>query len=541
MNIEASPIHCDTLLIGGGLAGIVAALELLSAGKRVTLLDRDSEENFGGLAKESFGGILVVGSEEQRRAGLSDTPELALADWLSFGGFGAPGKVDEIWPRRWAEAYVNDCAGEVYRWLKELGISFLPLPLWVERGLATRGNSVPRWHVVWGTGHGLMHHLIGHLRSHPRQELLTLRFGCRVEELISDGGAVVGCRGVSEDSNQAFEVRADAVLVATGGINGSLERVRRHWHADWRTPPDTILNGAHKFADGTLHDAVRAVGGNLTHLDRMWNYAAGVHHWQPRKPEHGLSLVPPRSALWLNWRGQRIGPQPLVTGFDTRDLVTQICKQERQYSWQLLNRKIALKELAVSGAEFNPSIRNSSKLALLRDLLFGNRWLLKEMTRYCQDIVVADSLPELVDKMNALQGDRSVDIATVNDEITRYDTQIENGAPYHDEQLRRIALVREWKGDRLRTCKFQKILEPGARPLIAIREFIISRKSLGGIQTDLDCRVLDQDGAAIPGLYAAGEAAGFGGGGMNGLRGLEGTFLGGCIYGARRAAAALAR
>ncbi|MCX7175733.1 MAG: FAD-binding dehydrogenase [Proteobacteria bacterium] len=538
--MERAQTHSDTLVIGGGIAGIVAAIELLSAGKRVTIIDRDSEENFGGLAKESFGGILVVGSDEQRRAGLKDTPELALADWLAFGEFKEPGNPDELWPRRWAEAYVNDSAGDVYRWLKARGIGFLPLPLWVERGDSTRGNSVPRWHVVWGTGQGLMRQLISRLRGHPHSDLLTLRFGQRVEELIAEGGRIAGCRGVTEDGNQPFEARADSVLVATGGINGSLERVRRHWHADWRTPPATILNGAHKFADGTLHDAVQTIGGKLTHLDRMWNYAAGVHHWLPRKPEHGLSLVPPRSALWLNWRGERMLP-PLVTGFDTRDLVTQICKQERQYSWQLLNRKIALKELAVSGAEFNPSIRDGAKLGLLRDLLFGNRWLLKEMTSHCQDFVVAASLPELVEKMNRLQGDRSVDIATVNAEATRYDVQIENGEPYNDEQLRRIALVRQWKGDRLRTCKFQKILDPGAGPLIAIREFIISRKSLGGIQTDLDSRVLDLGGTAIPGLYAAGEAAGFGGGGMNGLRGLEGTFLGGCIYGARRAAAAILR
>lgn len=535
-------MQCDVAIIGGGLAGIVAALELLSSGKHVTLLDRDTEENFGGLAKESFGGILVVNSEEQRRAGIRDTPELALRDWLSFGEFDAPETAGDnlTWPRRWAEAYVNRCEGDVYRWLKTLGIGFLPLPLWVERGQFTPGNSVPRWHVVWGTGHELALQLIRHLRAHPRQDLLKLRFGQCVEDLIVESGHVVGCRGQSEVAGIPFEVRADVVLVASGGINGSLERVRRHWHADWRTPPTTLLNGSHKFADGTLHDAVAGIGGNLTHLDRMWNYAAGVHHWKPRKPQHGLSLVPPRSALWLNWRGERIGPQPLVTSFDTRDLVTQICKQDQQYSWQLLNRKIALKELAVSGAEFNPSIRDKNKLAFLRDLLFGNRWLLREMTDNCIDFVVANSLPELVDKMNALQGDDSVDLATVTDVATRYDAQIERGIALHnDEQLRRIAYVRQWKGDRIRTCKFQKILEPAAGPLIAIREFIVSRKSLGGIQTDLESRVLDTQGNAIPGLYAAGEAAGFGGGGMNGLRALEGTFLGGCILGARRAAAAI--
>ena len=537
--MAAVQTQCDVAVIGGGLAGIVAAIELLSAGKRVTLVERDCEENFGGLAKESFGGILVVGSDEQRRAGVRDTPELALQDWLAFGEFGPADR--DTWPRRWAEAYVNECAGEVYRWLKARGIRFLPLPLWVERGLSTRGNSVPRWHVVWGTGQGLMRQLIGRLLGHPQRHLLSVRFGQRVESLIEDNRRITGCRGIAEESLQPFELRADAVLVATGGINGSLERVRRHWHADWRTPPQTLLNGAHKYADGRLHDAVQAAGGALTHLDRMWNYAAGVHHWKPRKNAHGLSLVPPRSALWLNWRGERIGPHPLVSGFDTRDLVTRICAEERQYSWQLLNRRIGLKELAVSGAEFNPSIRDNSKFGLLRDLLFGNRWLLDQLTANCVDVLVAASLPELVDKMNALQGDSSVSLAAISAAAADYDTQIERGEPYSDEQLRRIALVRQWKGDRIRTCKFQKILDPKAAPLIAIREFIISRKSLGGIQTDLDCRVLDARGDPIAGLYAAGEAAGFGGGGMNGLRGLEGTFLGGCVFGARRAAAALSK
>jgi predicted oxidoreductase len=526
----------DVVIIGGGLAGIVAALELLSAGKRVTMLDRDGEENFGGLAKESFGGILLVGTPEQRRCGIRDTPELALADWLDFGEFGRD-PAAEAWPRRWAEAYVNDSHAEIYRWLKARGIGFLPLPLWVERGQFGGGNSVPRWHVTWGTGHRLATQLIATLQAHPRRQALTLEFGHRVEALVDVAGHISGCHGVTEDTREEFSARADAVLVAAGGINGSVERVRQHWHADWGPPPATILNGSHKYADGTLHDAVQAAGGNLTWLDRMWNYAGGVHHWQPRKPGHGLSLVPPRSALWLNWRGERIGPLPLVGGFDTRELVTQVCKQERQYSWQLMNQKIALKELAVSGAEFNPAIRDRNIAAFLRDTWLGNRWLVEQMTENCIDFVVAPTLRELVGKMNALQGDSAVDFEAVRAAATRYDAQIARGPALHnDEQLRRIAHLRNWRGDRMRTCKFQPILDPGALPLIAIREFIISRKSLGGIQTDLDSRVLDRSGDPIPGLYAAGEAAGFGGGGMNGLRGLEGTFLGGCIYSARRAA-----
>lgn len=534
------PYRSDVVIVGGGLAGIVAALELLSAGKRVVLLERDREENFGGLAKESFGGIFLVGTDEQRRSGIRDTPELALHDWLSFGDFGRD-EAAEHWPRRWAEAYVNECHGDVYRWLQARGIRFLPMPLWVERGLHGEGNSVPRWHVAWGTGHGLATRLIGALQAHPRREALVLKFDHRVVALLEEGGRITGCRGTTEDRHEPFVAHADAVLVAAGGINGSLERVRRHWHADWGKPPETLLNGSHRFADGTMHDAVRAAGGHLANLDRMWNYAAGVHHWKPRKPDHGLSLVPPRSALWLNWRGERIGAHPLVSGFDTRELVTQVCRQERQYSWQLLNRRIALKELAISGAEFNPSIRERSTVRFVRDLLLGNRWLVDEVTRHCVDVVTALSLPELVERMNALQGDGAVDLSAVRAAVERYDAEISRGPALHnDEQLRLIAHLRRWRGDRLRTCKFQRIVEARAMPLIAIREFIISRKSLGGMQTDLASRVLTPLGTPVPGLYAAGEAAGFGGGGMNGLRGLEGTFLGGCIHSARRAAHAIA-
>jgi predicted oxidoreductase len=272
----------------------------------------------------------------------------------------------------------------------------------------------------------------------------------------------------------------------------------------------------------------------VTHLDWQWNYAAGIRHWRPRKPGHGLSLIPPRSALWLNSRGERIGPMPLVTGFDTHELVARICREPGGYSWQLLNRRIALKELAVSGAEFNPSIRDRKRLGLARDLLFGNRWLYEELTRNSEDFVLAETLPELVERMNALNGDDVVDLASVESAVAAYDGAIRRGKRFHnDEQLRRIATLRHWPADRIRTCAFQPILDRRAGPLMAIREHIISRKSMGGIRTDLEGRVLSEDGQAIEGLFAAGEATGFGGGGMNGKRGLEGTFLGGCIFSGR--------
>jgi len=527
----------DILIIGGGIAGIATALDLLDGGKSVLLVDRDEESAFGGLARESFGGMFFVDSPEQRRQGIRDSIDLAFRDWCSFAEFGA----EDHWPRAWAETYVSRCSADVYPWVRRRGVSFLPVVNWVERGEFRPGNSVPRFHVSWGTGKGLTEALIAALRGHRNASRLTLRFNRRLERLTTTGGKIDGAAGVDEKTGTPFEVKAEQVVVAAGGINGGdLARVRQNWHRDWGRPPETLLSGSHRFADGKLHDAAAAVGGVLTHLDNMWNYAAGVHHPRPRKPTHGLSLVPPRSALWLNWRGERIGPQPLVSGFDTRRLVTDICAQEKQYSWQLMNRKIALKELAISGAEHNPSIREKRKIGFLRDILFGNRWLVNEMITNCADFVTAHSLPELVEKMNALQGDASVDLRTAQDVVAQYDATIARGEKLmNDEQLRRIAYLRNYRGDRIRLCKFQPINDVKALPLIAVREFIISRKSLGGIQTDLESRVLDASGRPIPGLYAVGEAAGFGGGGVHGLRALEGTFLGGCILSGRIAAASI--
>jgi hypothetical protein len=520
----------DVIVIGAGIAGVTAAIELLDRGRSVLLLDRDAEENMGGLAKESFGGIWFAGTPLQKRYGIRDGAEQGLRDWHAFAEFGP----EDDWPRAWAEAYVQRANAEIFDWLRGIGVDFMPMPLWVERGLHGPGNSVPRWHIVWGTGHELQVVLNRHLLARPNRDRLQLRFDHRVESLVMTNGRVTGCRGALEGGGQEFEAVGETVIIASGGINGDLDRVRRHWHADWSRPPETLLNGSHKYADGRLHDAAATLGARITHLDWQWNYAAGVRHWEPRKPHHGLSLVPPKSALWLNWRGERIGPMPLVTGFDTHDLVAQICRQERAYSWQLLNRRIMLKELAISGGEFNPAFRRKKRLSVARDMLLGNHWLYDQMTQLCPDVVVANTLPELADKMNALVGDGSVDLEAIETAARNYDACIDLGPRFHtDEQLRRIEFARRWIGDRLRTCKFQKILDPRAGPLIAIRESIISRKSMGGLQTDLQCRVLDLEGTPIPGLYAAGESAGFGGGGMNGKRGLEGTFLGGCLLGGR--------
>jgi len=536
-------LSSDTVIVGGGIAGITAALELLEHGNRVCLLDQDTADQFGGLARWSFGGIFFVDTPQQRFVGASDSPALALQDWTSFAEFGP----EDTWPRRWAEQYVHRCTPDVYRWLREHGVQFVPVVHWVERGLHHPGNSVPRFHMVWGTGKRLTDTLIGHLRSHPNANRLDLRFGHHVDALTTRSGRVTGVRGTETATGASFTVQAEQTIVAAGGICGDIDRLKQHWHADLGPPPETVLNGSHRFANGDMHDATEAVGGNVTHMDKHWLYAAGVHHPTPEgRPYEALSVVPPKSALWVNYRGERIGPMPLVTGYDTRFLVEQICRQKKKYSWQVLNGTIAKKELAISGSEFNDAIRDRKPVAFLKRLLLGSGDMVQTLVDTCPDFVAADSLNALVDKMNALTGTDDVDAAILRDALTRYDRHIDRGPTFHnDEQLRRIAHLRQYRGDRVRTCKFQKILDPSAGPLIAIREFILSRKTLGGIQTDLHGRVLTPPDAAgqqdrIPGLYAIGEAAGFGGGGIHGLRSLEGTFLGGCILTGRLAAQSIA-
>jgi len=524
----------STLIVGGGIAGIVGALELLQRGQRVVLLDRDAQANFGGQARESFGGIFAVDTPIQRRNGIRDSAALAFSDWLRFGEL----TPQDGWPYRWAEAYVRECRSEVFDWLCGLGVRFLPLPLWPER----RGNSVARWHIVWGTGLALTLRLIEQLQAHA--DRLELRFEHRVERLLVDGARVVGVAGVRETDGRTFELHGSAVLVAAGGITGDPALVRAFWPPELGPAPRELLNGSHRFGDGRLLGACLAAGAQAGNLQRMWNYAAGVRHWQPRQADHGLSLVPPRSALWLDAQGRRFEP-PLLAGWDTSEQVARIAGAGG-YSWQVMNRRIALRELAVSGAELNPAMRDRRLWAVLRDMLFGNRWLVDTMTTHCPDFVVADTLAALVQRMNALLEPPAgttvepVRLESVEQAVRSFEAARSPERAGADAQWDNIRLARRWRGDRWRTARPRPFLDPGAGPLIAVRERILSRKSLGGISTDLDGRAVDPTGLPIAGLYVAGEAAGFGGGGMNGKRALEGTFLGGCIYSARRAARGIA-
>lgn len=515
-----------TLIIGAGLAGLTAALELLDQGQPITMIDRDHPEALGGLARLSFGGVFFADTPLQRRHGIKDSAEDAFDDWCRFGEL--TDSAEDALPRAWAQAYCEDSRA-LHDWLSGLGQRFMPMPLWVERD----GNRVPRWHVCWGTGEGLVLTVLRALDAHPNRAMLTIRYQMRADALVTEAGRVVGATVTDEASDRQEELRAERVVIATGGINGVDDQIRAHWHQDWQPAPEVILTGSHRFADGRMHRAATQAGAHVHRLDRNWNYAGGVHHWAPNKPGHGLSTVPSRTALWVNANGARIDP-PMVSGFDTRDLVTRLCAEPGGYGWQVMNRTIALKELAVSGAEMNPTVRKGQKLRFFASVLFGNRWLYDQMDNNCADMVTADDLPTLVTRMNALSvGGQRVDLERLERDLRAYDEQIALGAASTDPQRQAIATLREWKGDRLRLSN-RRILDRRAGPLVAIRTFPIARKSLGGIVTDLSSRVLNDTGAVIPGLYAVGECAGFGGGNMNGLRGLEGTFLGGALYSARR-------
>jgi predicted oxidoreductase len=532
----------QNLVIGGGISGIVTALELLEGGQSVVLLDADTPERFGGLALWAFGGMALVGTAQQKRMGIDDSPALCLEDWLRFGEIGP----DERWPRAWAKCYVEDSREWVYDWVRSLGLKFMPAVNFVERGERIKGNSVPRYHILWGTGRELVQVLIRRLREHPGAERLTLLHEHRATRLLRQDGAIRGCVGVCaggcEDEcgvlGSAFTVHAERTIVATGGINGSEEQVRAHWLPDWPGPPETILNGANPISDGAIHEAAASLGARLDHLGDMWNYAAGIPHPEPHFDGHGLSLIPPKTCLWLDPDGEPVGPDPMVTGFDTNGLCRQVASHP--YTWQVLNRRILLKELAISGAEHNPNIVAHRLFGFLKDMLLGNRWLVDKMLAESPEFVAAPDWQTLAERMNALTGEGRIAADRLEALATDYDSAMSRpeGRAAHPA-ISRVVKAREWRTEKLRTCKHQAIGDEKAGPLVAIRLRFVSRKSLGGLQTDLDGRVLDASGNPLPGLYAVGEAAGFGGGGASGKRSLEGTFLSGCILTARKTAAAI--
>ncbi|RAJ40520.1 hypothetical protein K353_03412 [Kitasatospora sp. SolWspMP-SS2h] len=544
----------DVIVIGAGLAGLAATAELADAGRKVLLLDQEPAGSLGGQAHWSFGGLFLVDSPEQRRMRIKDSRDLAWQDWLGTAGFD---REEDAWPRRWAEAYVDFAAGEKRAWLHAQGLRLFPVVGWAERGglLASGpGNSVPRFHITWGTGPGIVEPFARRIREAVKAGRVELRFRHRVTGLAASAGSldtVTGevlapsavQRGEASSREVAghFELRAQAVVVASGGIGGNHDKVRAAWPERLGTPPAKLLSGVPAHVDGLMLDVAGAAGGHLINGDRMWHYTEGIENWNPIWARHGIRILPGPSSLWLDATGKRL-PVPLFPGFDTLGTLEHIMRTGHQHTWFVLTQKIIEKEFALSGSEQNPDLTGRSIRQVLGRALPGATGPVEAFKQHGPDFVVADTLEELVRGMNERQGDApAIDGAELRREIEARDREIAN--PFSkDLQVTAIHGARRYLGDKLiRTASPHRLLDPKAGPLIAVRLNILTRKSLGGLQTDLDSRVLRADGTALDGLYAAGEAAGFGGGGLHGYRSLEGTFLGGCLFSGRAAGRAAAR
>jgi len=552
--VQTAVVDADVIVVGAGLAGLVATAELAEAGRKVLLLDQEGEQSLGGQAFWSFGGLFFVDSPEQRRLRIKDSVELAWQDWLGTAGFD---REEDHWPRRWAEAYVHFAHEEKRAWLRRMGHRVFPIVGWAERGGYTatgHGNSVPRFHITWGTGPGIVEPFERRVRVAVERGLVELRFRHQVDELTTTGGSVDGVRGTlleptdvlrGEQSSRVkageFELHAQAVVVTSGGIGGNHDLVRKAWPSRLGSPPQHMISGVPAHVDGRMIEITQKAGGQVINPDRMWHYVEGIHNWNPIWPMHGIRILPGPSSLWLDALGTRL-PVPLFPGFDTLGTLEHLRTTGYDHSWFVLTRKIIEKEFALSGSEQNPDLTGKSWRDVLGRAREGVPGPVQAFLDHGDDFVQGSSLRELVAKMNAVTGSTpqlSYDI--VEREVIARDAEIANTFT-KDLQIAAMRNARTFLGDKLiRVARPHRLLDPKAGPLIAVRLVVLTRKTLGGLATDLDARVLDAAGAAVPGLYAAGEVAGFGGGGMHGYRSLEGTFLGGCLFSGRAAGRAVAR
>ena len=542
----------DVIVVGAGLAGLAAAAEVAVAGKRVVLLDQEPEQSLGGQAFWSLGGLFLVDTPEQRRMGVHDSRDLALQDWFGSAQFD---RDEDYWPRRWAEAYVDFAAGEKRRWLHDMGLRIFPVVGWAERGdgrFDGHGNSVPRFHITWGTGPGVVAPFERRIREHAATGRVELRFRHCVDEVVVEGGTVTGVRGrVLEQSDVdrgrassrvavgGFELRAAAVIVTAGGIGGNHDLVRKAWPARLGEPPRTMVAGVPAHVDGRMVAISEAAGARLINRDRMWHYVEGIRNWDPIWENHGIRILPGPSSLWLDATGRRL-PAPYFPGFDTLGTLRHLRGTGYDYSWFVLTQKVIEKEFALSGSEQNPDLTGKDIKLLLSRVKSGAPGPVEAFKQHGEDFVVADTLTDLVAGMNRVAGDSLITEDSLRRTITERDRQLDN--PYSkDTQITFIRGHRNYRGDKLiRVASPHKFLDPENGPLIAVRLNILSRKTLGGLHTDLDGRVLQASGEPLPGVYAAGEVAGFGGGGVHGYNALEGTFLGGCIFSGRTAGRAAA-
>ncbi|WP_377190132.1 FAD-binding dehydrogenase [Ruegeria meonggei] len=543
-------ITADAIVVGAGLAGLAAAAELGDRGKKVIILDQEPAHFLGGQAFWSLGGLFMVNTPEQRRMGIKDSHELALRDWMGSAQFD---RDEDAWPRKWAEAYVEFAAGEMRPWLHEMGLRWFPIVGWAERGGSYadgHGNSVPRFHITWGTGPGVLEHFKRRVHEHISAGLIQLKFRHQVSHIIMQNGTAKGVSGevladdtaphgakTNRDEVGEFEVYAPSVIVTSGGIGGNFEMVRENWPRDrLGEPPKDMVAGVPFHVDGRMIGISEKAGGHVINGDRMWHYTEGVRNWNPIWPSHGIRILPGPSSMWFDAQGNRLKP-PCLPGFDTLGTLQEILKTGHEYSWFVLTQKVIKKEFALSGSEQNPDMTDGGwREVLFQRVLTGSKATapVEAFKEHGEDFIVANTLTELVGGMNQMGGGL-IDEAHLRAQIEARDSQVDN--PFtKDAQMAAILAARNYRGDKLiRTAKPHKFLDPANGPLIAVKLHVLTRKTLGGLQTNLDSQMIGANGQVVPGLFAAGEVAGFGGGGYHGYNALEGSFLGGCIFSGRNA------
>ncbi|MBB4662859.1 FAD-binding dehydrogenase [Conexibacter arvalis] len=546
----------DVIVVGAGLAGLVAAHELVKGGRSVLVLDQENRNNLGGQAFWSLAGLFFVDSPEQRRAGIEDSYELALADWLGSAQFDR--EREDRWPRRWAEAYVRFAATEKRRYLRDLGLRVLPMPGWAERGAGVaggHGNSVPRFHLTWGTGPELVRVFQEPLEEAEKRGLVRFAFRHRVDRLIVEEGAVVGVsgsvlepcdaleRGVASPRTAVgeFELRAKAVVVCSGGLGHDFDLIRRNWPRErMGEPPREMIAGVPAHVDGRMLGISEEAGASIVNRDRMWHYPEGLRNWNPVWPHHAIRIIAGPSSMWFDALGQRL-EAPFFPGCDALGTLRRILSTGHDHSWFILNESIIAREFALSGSEQNPDITGKDLRKTARSRLSSSTPSpVAAFRRHGVDFLVRDALPELVAAMNELVPEPALDAAAIERQIRARDLEIAN-AYGKDAQVMAIRNARKYRPERTRIAKPHRLLDPEHGPLIAVRLNVCTRKTLGGLETNLDSQVLRPDGEPFPGLYAAGEVAGFGGGGVHGYNALEGTFVGGCVFSGRAAGLALVR
>ncbi|WP_127783907.1 FAD-binding dehydrogenase [Rhodococcus sp. X156] len=546
-------VDVDVIVVGAGLAGLVATYELTRAGRTVTVVEQENRANLGAQAFWSLGGLFLVDSPEQRRLGIKDSYELALQDWMGTAAFDRP---EDFWPRQWAQAYVEFAAGDKRAYLHELGLRLMPTVGWAERGSGTatgHGNSVPRFHLTWGTGPEVVRVFLERVLDAERAGLVTFCHRHQVDEVLVSDGRACGVRGtVLEVSEQPrgvassrtavgeFELHAQAVVVTSGGIGANAELVRKNWPKRLGEAPRHMLTGVPAHVDGRMLEITENAGANLVNRDRMWHYTEGITNWDPIWPNHGIRILPGPSSLWLDATGTRL-PTPLFPGFDTMSTLSHILTTGHEHTWFLLDQSIIEKEFALSGSEQNPDITSKSLKMALSRVKKGAPPPIEAFKQHGVDFVVRDTLRELVAGMNELTETPLLDFDHIERQVLAHDRELANRFG-KDLQIAAIRAARSYLSDRItRVVKPHALLDPAHGPLIAVRLHLLTRKTLGGLETNLDSQVMRGDGSAFDGLYAAGEVAGFGGGGVHGYNALEGTFLGGCIFSGRAAGRALAR